>query len=170
MEVDLEMPFAAGRNAATGDSVPSNESCDLNSSTLWDRLCVDNDNGLLCGTAEDVASMVDLVEEGMLSAVEDGLLSAIEEGRLSAIEEVLLLIVGSGRLCGRVGEVFAVRAAGRNDWRMEAYVEAAPLLPSPSFAGAVLIVASLWPRRWTGRSVGCTTDALDERVLVRLGG
>lgn len=166
MDVDLEMPFAAGRNAATGDNEPSYESCDLNSSTLWDRLCVDN--GLLCGTADAVASMVDLVEEGMLSAIEDGLL---EDGRLSAMEEGLLLIGGNGRLCKGVGEVFVVRAAGRKDWRMEAYVEAAPLFtPSPSFAGGVLIAASLCPRRCPGRSVGYPLEALDERVLVRLGG
>lgn len=167
MEVEREIPFAAGRNAATGDSEPSYESCDLNSSTLWDRLWIDS--GLLCGTADDVASMVDLVDEATLSAIEDGLLSAIEGGRLPAMEG-LLLIVGSGRLCKDEGEVFVVRAAGRRDWRTEAYVEAAPLLLSPSFAGAVLMAASLWPRRCPGRSVGYPAEALDERVLVRLGG
>lgn len=112
------MPFPAGRNAGTGDNEPSYESCDLNSSTLWDRLWIDS--GLLCGTADDVASRVDLLDEETLSAIGAGLLSAIADGRLSAMEEGLLLIVGSCRLCDEVGEIFVVRAAGRKDWRMEA--------------------------------------------------
>lgn len=70
------------------------------------------------------------------------------------IEEGLLSIVGSGRLSIGVGDVVAVRDAGRRDCRIDKYVDAAPMLLSPSFTGAVFIAASLCPRRCPPRSVG----------------